>query len=47
MSLRFMKSGKILATSKGSSSGGKLGGFSDGFFVPCNSDDQVIWFLLK
>lgn len=34
MSLRFMKSGKILATSKGSSSGGKLGGFSYGFFVP-------------
>lgn len=27
MSLRFMKSGKILATSKGSSSGGKLGVF--------------------
>lgn len=31
MSLRFMKSGKILATSKGSSSGGKLGRFSYGF----------------
>ena len=47
MSLRFMKSGKILATSKGSSSGGKLGVFLGCFLIPCNSDHKVIWFLLK